>query len=231
MGGQNGKCTQSPDCDSQVPSEMNEEATAPEPMQQDPWFRARKFSEEDTTSVPQVEPWTKRLPRFSHLVHDPDLQMSDWTPEETDNWMRLNLAASVVWSMRTTRFSRRGEGQHIAGLAAAAAPCHHPTGPAIPKPLVIPTLPGDFFNFLEEEEEEEAEEEEEEDSDNSTNPAEKTPWRGGPQLWHPGYPRPDLSPELLPLSPSLSQGSEPPAQPSSTFTPPVFRACRRRLLF
>ena len=108
MGHQNGTCSQTPDSDSLFPSEMNEEDTAPEPMQQDPWFRARKFSEEDTTSVTQVEPRTKKLPRSSHLVYDADVQMSDWTPEETDNCMRLTLAAAVVWSMRTCRFSRHG---------------------------------------------------------------------------------------------------------------------------
>jgi hypothetical protein len=81
MGDQNGNHSQTPDSDSLFPSEMNEEDTAPEPMQQDPWFRARKFSEEDTTSVTQVEPRTKKLPRSSHLVYDADVQMSDWTPK------------------------------------------------------------------------------------------------------------------------------------------------------
>lgn len=81
MGHQNGNDSQTPDSDSLFPSEMNEEDTAPEPMQQDPWFRARKFSEEDTTSVTQVEPRTKKLPRSSHLVYDADVQMSDWTPK------------------------------------------------------------------------------------------------------------------------------------------------------
>lgn len=57
--------------------------------------------------------------------------------------------------MRTCRFSPQEEEQHIAGIAAAAAPCHRLMEPEKPKPMVVFTLPGDFFNFMEEEEEEE----------------------------------------------------------------------------
>ena len=151
MGDQNQNRFQTLDFDSLFSSEVNEGDTASETMQQNLWCPAMKFSEH-TTSVPKIEPWTKKLPRYSHLVYDADVQMSDWTPEETDNWMRLTLAAAVVWSMRTCRFSPQGEEQHIAGIVAAAAPCHRPMGSANSKPLVVFTLPGDFFNFMEEEE-------------------------------------------------------------------------------
>jgi hypothetical protein len=107
MGDQNQNRFQTLDFDSLFSSEVNEGDTASETMQQNLWCPAMKFSEH-TTSVPKIEPWTKKLPRYSHLVYDADVQMSDWTPEETDNWMRLTLAAAVVWSMRTCRFSRHG---------------------------------------------------------------------------------------------------------------------------
>lgn len=233
IGDQNGKRSQSLDSDSLFPSEMHEEDTALEPVQQDPWCRAGKFSEEGAPLEPQVDPWTNKLPRFSHLVYEPDLKLSYWTTEETGNWMRLNPAGSVAWSMETSRFSPQGEGQHAAGMAAAAF--GRPLGPPNPQPLVLSNLPRDFFNFHLEEEEEE--EEDEEEQDNSASPTKKTPWIGYPRGWDPGLfnawhgPPPDMSPELLPLSPSLTQGSEAPAQPSSSFRPPVFRACRRRLCF
>ena len=75
--------------------------------------------------------------------------------------MRLTLASSVAWSMWTYRFSPQEEEQHIAGIAAPAAPaapCHRVMEPEKPKPMLVFTLPGDFFNFMEEEEEEEEEE-------------------------------------------------------------------------
>lgn len=171
MGGQNGKCSQSRDSDGLFPSDMEEEETASELMQRDPCCPASKSSEEGSTWVPEVGPRPNTLSSSSHIVHDPEINLSAWTPEDSATWTGSNPAALVGRSMQANSLAHQSKGQHRA--ATAASPFHCPTGPARPEPWLIPSLPRGFFNFLLEEEEQEA--------DNSANPAEKGPVTGSPR--------------------------------------------------
>lgn len=249
MGSLNGKRSLTPDSDSSWSSER-EEGTAPVLVQQDPWCPAREFPEEGTTWVPEVTVRANRLPIFSHITYGPEVKLSAPPHEEMANWMRWSLGGPEVWSRQTNSFCPQGEGQHTA--ATAVGPFHCSMGPARPEPRVLVSRPGDVFSFLPveeeeeeedeyeeegEEEEQEQEDEEEQDADNSASLAVKTPWIGYPRGLNSGFfniwrrPPTDPSPELLPQSPFLDQYSEPPAQRPSSFRPPVFRACRRRLVF
>lgn len=174
MGGQNGKCSPSRDSDSLLfPSEMEEEETASELMQRDAWCPASKSSEEGPAWVPEVGPRPNKLSSSSHVVHDPEIDLSAWTPEDSATWTGSNPAGLVGRSMQASGFCHQNEGQHTA--ATAPSPIHCPTVPARPEPWLIPSLPRDFFNFLLEDEEEEP--------DNSANPAEKGPVTGRARGW------------------------------------------------
>lgn len=226
MDSQKGKSSRIPIWNSPFPSLMDDEDSAPESVQPEPWCPARKFSDQGTTWVPQIGPWSNTLSSFSPLIYDPEVNLSAQTHKDMASSMGSNFPGLVLRSSQANRFYHQVDVQHTAATSAITLHCS--MGPASPEPRVSPTLPGDFVSlFLEAEDQV---------PDNSAKPAEKASLTGSPRGWDSGFfniwRRPPLiSPELLPLSPFLGRDSEPRAQPSSCFRPPVSRACRRRLLF